>query len=113
MEHGLHVLVRFDIDQTSARIEVSGCVTDAGCGSLFPVIDRTCSMTGDLPVTVDLSRAGHIDTPALERLQQFCATQSPQETGHGESEIRVSVTAPAVLPDCRPLDTEQAQVAAA
>lgn len=108
MEYGLHVLVRLDIDQTSACIEVRGCLTVAGCVSLSNVIGRTRSLTRGLPVTIDLSSADYIEEAALTHVRKLCAGQTQDEAAAGhDAEAPLSVIAPAVLPACPYQDRDQ------
>ncbi|WP_155852634.1 hypothetical protein [Arthrobacter sp. H14] len=96
MDHKLRVLVRLDIDSTSAVVNVTGCLTGNNCKALFPVIRRAGAFAGGLAVAVDLSEAEHIDGPGLERLRQFCTGELNGEPAPEE----VAVIAPAGLPQC-------------
>ncbi len=98
MEHQLKVVVRLDIDQNSARLDVTGCLTDANYKALFPIIRRAASLVNGLGVVVDLKHARHIDSDGLARLTEHCAgisASEPKET--------VSVDVPAVRPECHAL----------
>lgn len=98
MDHKLRVIVRLDIDATSVFLEVNGCLTDKSCHALLPVIRRAGSLIQGLNVVVDLSRARHIDTSALEILNHL--NYSSNQGAETASMQGVSVSAPAVLPEC-------------
>lgn len=115
MKHQLRVLVRIDIDRSSATVEVCGCLTEESCHALFPLLCRIHEMTGGSPLSVDLSYAQHIERPGLDLLQQF-------STGKPVASIRqdvrfagvLAITAPANLPRCMAADVcrDQLEVAA-
>ena len=98
MNHKLHVLVRLGLDPQSASLIINGCLTDAGFPALFAVIRRTQSLVPGLAVTVDLSRAKHIDAAALVQLQHVnpeAATLTRQGTrGSDARPGRVTVIVP-------------------
>lgn len=80
-------------------MEASGCLTEDSCRSLFPVIRKAMGLAGGGTVTVDLSRARHIEQSALDFLTLFAMQQAdPSLSGQ---EALLAVTAPEVLPACR------------
>lgn len=107
MEHQLRVLVRLDIDQSSARLEVTGCLTGTNYRALIPIIRRAGSLVSGLGVIVDLNRARHIEDDGLNNLNQYCA-----ELSDGEDGTRVVVAVPANLPECPALVRGRQAVAA-
>ncbi|MBG0740464.1 hypothetical protein IV500_13845 [Paeniglutamicibacter antarcticus] len=102
MDHKLRVIVRLDIEATSAVLEVNGCLTDKSCRALLPIIRRAGSLIQGLNVVVDLSLARHIDASALDILYHL--NDGPDVDADlapfGGSNPHVSVSAPAVLPEC-------------
>lgn len=101
MDHKLKVLVRLDIENRSASLEITGCLTEASCGALLPLIRRTRNFAGGLAVTVDLSSARHIDDAALERLEQTTrALLADPHVARSGAECAVSVRAPKAVPTC-------------
>jgi hypothetical protein len=60
VDHKIRVLVRLDVDTTSAYLEVAGCLTPLSCQALFPILDRVSGLLPNLYVTVDLHGAAHI-----------------------------------------------------
>jgi hypothetical protein len=87
VDHKLQAVVRLDVTSTGAVIEITGCLTDGGAGSLGALIRRTEALSGGMPVIVDLTRAGHIDSTALELLHQY-------------DDPALAVLAPPELPRC-------------
>jgi hypothetical protein len=92
-------------------VDVAGCLTEDSCRSLFPVIRRALGLAGGGSVTVDLSRARHIEPSALDFLNLFAMQQAggpaqtaPDQTGSDQAglDALLSVNAPDVLPDCAP-----------
>lgn len=85
-------------------MEVAGCLTEDSCRSLLPVIRRALGLAGGGSVSVDLSRARHIEQSALDFLNLFAMQQAdgpaqaaPDQTGPA---ALLSVNAPDVLPHC-------------
>lgn len=102
MDHELRVLVRLDIDATSAVLEVNGCLTEKSCQALLPVIRRAGSLIPGLDVIVDLSHARYIEASALDILHQLNPAPGaviPRAAIDGRQTF-VHITAPAVLPIC-------------
>lgn len=68
MDHKLQLVVGFDADLKSARIDVRGCLTAASCQALLCVLKRAHSLAADVSVTLDLRDARHVEVEALEML---------------------------------------------
>lgn len=105
MKHTLRILVRMDLDPSSAVLEVEGCVTAEGCPSVTSVLARTLLLADCEEVLIDLRRAKHIEPAAADYLQRI----DPRTIVEGGVPVptRVGVLRPRVLPDC-PLEAEQA-----
>ena len=104
MEHKLRVLVRLDLDPTSAVLEVTGCLTVDSCHALPPLIRRTASLVGGHLVTVDLTPAKHIERDAVSYLEGVA--------GGGRDVItELRIQCPEKLPDCPSLRLLPAGVA--
>jgi ABC-type transporter Mla MlaB component len=87
MDHKLRITVRLEMDSPTTVLVLTGCLTAESCLALFPIIGRAASLIGRQSVTVDLSRARHIEAAALTMLQN--------------SQFQLlTVNVPAVLPDC-------------
>jgi hypothetical protein len=96
-------------------VDVAGCLTEDSCRSLFPVIRRALGLAGGGSVTVDLSRARHIEQSALDFLNLFAMQQAG---GHAQAgadqaglDALLSVIAPDLLPDCAPAGAGQSRTA--
>ncbi|HXD29435.1 MAG TPA: hypothetical protein VN621_11835 [Arthrobacter sp.] len=105
MDHKLQVLVKLNIDSTSAVLDVGGCLTRGSCQALFPIIRRTASLAHGLEVTVDLSAVDHIDEDGLWLLRDFGAGKFMDSTspdGRGFGGVR-DIVVPEHLPECEAL----------
>jgi hypothetical protein len=67
MDPKLRVVVRLDIDQESAQIEVRGHVTTRNLVALYSLVRRTSSLASGLGVTINLQHA-RVEAAALEEL---------------------------------------------
>ena len=85
--HVLRVLVRIDTQVGVACVEVRGCLTAGTYDLLAEILTRTGALGA--AVRVNLLRAGHVDSDALQELRN--------RAGPGPVEI----LAPPVLPGCR------------
>lgn len=90
MEHKLHVLVRLDADLAAAVLQVSGCLTAESCQALPNIIQKAAALLHRDRITVDLTRARHIEREAVAFLRSG--------TGFGKSELFVKC--PDLLPQC-------------
>lgn len=93
VEHRPRVLVRLDIDRTSAVIQVRGCLTETRCKGLIALTRRTGDLAEDIAIRVDLSEADHVDSGVLTLLEAF----RDEFAGAGPS---LGVVAPVTLPQC-------------
>lgn len=101
MDHKLKVLVRLDIQNSSAAVEITGCLTEASCGALLAVIRRTRNFAGGLAVTVNLRSARHVEDAALARLEQTTrALLSDLRMARSGAECAVSIQVPEAVPIC-------------
>ncbi|MCY0903788.1 hypothetical protein OS914_02500 [Arthrobacter sp. H14-L1] len=73
MDHKLGVTVRMTIAPPAVTIDVRGCLTLSGVNALLPIVRRAGRIIDGPEITVDISAAQHIDTPALKYLT-FLAT---------------------------------------
>lgn len=73
MDHKLRVLVRLDIDCTSAVLVVSGCLTVHNCASLVSLVVRALALVDGLRVVVNIRNAMHIESAAVGVLTQVIA----------------------------------------
>ncbi|MCC3281641.1 hypothetical protein [Arthrobacter caoxuetaonis] len=96
MEHSLRVLVRIDTKSSTACVEVRGCLAAETCLDLFDILRNTASLGAH--VTVNLSKAHHLDASALDELLVLAdkIPSVPLGTGH----TTVSIQLPARLPAC-------------
>ncbi|WP_146364081.1 hypothetical protein [Arthrobacter yangruifuii] len=90
MDHKLRVLVRLDVDPSSAVLEVTGCLTADSWGTLAPLIRKTTALVGGQRITVDLTSAQHIEGSALSSLRDSAAGR--------DFELRIQ--SPEFLPEC-------------
>lgn len=90
MEHKLHVLVQLDADPAEAVLQVSGCLTAESCQALPPIVQKAAALLHGNRITVDLTRARHIEREAVALLRSG--------TGFGKSELVVKC--PDLLPQC-------------
>jgi anti-anti-sigma regulatory factor len=70
MEHKLFVLVRLDIDRSSAVLAVNGCLTLESYRALLPIVRRASALIDGLNVIVDLRNAIHVDDAAAVALAE-------------------------------------------
>ena len=110
MDHKLRVLVRLDIDRTSAVIEVSGCLTADSCTALLPLFHRMERLAHGMVITVDLSDAQHIERRGLEVLERFGAGEEVGAAQPGPFTGTLAVAAPADLPQCSALSIGRARL---
>ena len=101
VEHKLGVLVRLDLDPTSAVLEVTGCLTADSCHALPPLIRRTAALLGAPAITVDLMPAKHIERDAVSYLERVAGA-------HRETVSELRIRCPKKLPDCPALRWSQA-----
>lgn len=94
MDHKLRVLIRIDIDQTSAVLVVHGCLTETNYQALLVLARRAQSLTVGLAVAVDLTGAKHVDAFAVDQLRHGIPADASQRHGY------IDVMAPIVLPQC-------------
>ncbi|MCC9175743.1 hypothetical protein [Arthrobacter sp. zg-Y179] len=90
MDHKLRVLVRLDVDPSSAVLEVTGCLTADSWGSLTPLIRKTAALVRGHRITVDLTAAQHIERAALPLLRENVAGR----------DIDLRIECPDILPEC-------------
>ncbi|MCQ1951246.1 hypothetical protein NNX28_15105 [Arthrobacter sp. zg-Y859] len=90
MDHKLRVLVRLDVDPSSAVLEVTGCLTADSWRSLAPVIRKTAALVRGHRIAVDLTTAQHIERAALPLLRGNVAGR----------DIDLRIACPEVLPEC-------------
>ena len=95
MEHKLRILIRLDIDRSSAVLAVNGCLTVDSYKALLPVIRRASALVDGLRVIVDLRNAVHVEAAAVEALNDRVS----DEYRHHEVGM-VTVQYPGVFPAC-------------
>jgi hypothetical protein len=104
VDHKIRVLVRLDVDTTSAHLEVAGCLTPLSCQALFPILDRVRGLTPDLCITVDLNGASHIEDAAMALLQATTGAvlYTAARPGGSASLVpgKVRILAPSEWPSC-------------
>lgn len=111
MNHKLQVVAKVDVNLEFIELRVTGCLTAGGSAALLPLIRRAASMVGGRSVIVNLTSARHIDSDALDVLQDARSLQlgnSTAATGfsiplallHGNSLIDFRIAAPDHLPEC-------------
>jgi len=66
----LSVVVRVDLDGSQIQIAATGHVTVSSLQALYPIVQRTSSLSRGLGVEVDLSQA-LVEPDALEQLQGY------------------------------------------
>jgi anti-anti-sigma regulatory factor len=76
MNYKLRALIKIDLEDRSAGIHVTGCFTSTNYRALVPVIRRAYALPGHPEVTVDISRAKHVDPSAAALLEAACAALS-------------------------------------
>lgn len=69
MTHKLSVTVQIDLDGKAIRVLVTGCLTAASQRGLQPLIRRARTLTPGIHVTVDCTRAQHVDPAGVELLR--------------------------------------------
>ena len=69
MTHKLCVTVQIDLDGKTLRVLVTGCLTAASQRALHPLIRRARALTTGIHVTVDCTRAHHVDPTGVELLR--------------------------------------------
>jgi hypothetical protein len=95
MEHKLRILIRLDIDRSSAVLAVNGCLTVESYKALLPVIRRASALVGGLRVIVDLRNALHVEAAAADALNDSVSN----EYRHHDVGM-VTVQYPGVFPSC-------------
>jgi hypothetical protein len=60
VDHKLQAVVRLDVTSTGAVIEITGCLTDGGAGSLGALIRRTEALS-----SLPLDHAGGVATAGM------------------------------------------------
>lgn len=88
MEHKLRVLVRLDVDPSSAVLEVSGCLTADTWQTLEPL--KASSLVHGQRITLDLGTAQHVEAAAVSLLQKSDAVAAHN----------VRIICPGTLPAC-------------
>lgn len=68
----LSVVVRVDLEGAQIQIAATGHVTTSSLQALYPIIQRTSSLSRGLGVEVDLSQA-LVEPDALEQLQGYAS----------------------------------------
>lgn len=95
MNPKLRVLVRLDLDCTSARIEAHGYVTTRSVEALYVVARRTNSLMPGLALVIDVTHAW-VEPEALERLHACSDTgHLPAHIDPLQSACRLSILDPA------------------
>ncbi|MCC3267216.1 hypothetical protein [Arthrobacter gengyunqii] len=90
MDHKLRVLVRLDADPADAVLHVSGCLTADSCRALPPLVREAAALVDGNRITVDLTKARHIEREAVAFLRSG--------TDFGKSGLMVKCPDP--LPQC-------------
>ncbi len=100
MNHKLRVLIRLDIDRTSATLSVTGCLTESSAPALFPLIRRAGAMIKGPKIIVELDQAKHVDQAGIDLLKKFAADPTLSRCAHA-----INISVPAALPLCPALQS--------
>lgn len=94
MTDKLRVLVRVDLDCAKARVAAQGHVTSKSVHGLYDVMKRANSLTADMALELDVTRAW-IEPDALEELRACSQSHHlPAHVDPFQSEYRLSILAP-------------------
>jgi hypothetical protein len=88
------VLVRVDLDCAIAQVAAQGHVTSKSVHGLYDVMKRANSLTADLTLELDMTRA-RIEPDALEELRTCSRSHHlPAHVDPLQSDYRLSILAP-------------------
>jgi hypothetical protein len=90
----LRVLVRVDLDCAKAQVTAQGHVTSQSVHGLYDVMKRANSLTADMTLEIDVTRA-HIEPDALEELRACSRSHHlPARVDPFQADYRLSILAP-------------------
>jgi len=90
----LRVLVRVDLDCAKAQVSAQGHVTSKSVHGLYGVMKRANSLTADMTLELDMTRA-RIEPDALEELRTCSRSHHlPADVDPLQSHYRLSILAP-------------------
>ncbi|MCP9002095.1 hypothetical protein NFC73_20555 [Pseudarthrobacter sp. RMG13] len=94
MTDKLRVLVRVDLDCAKAQVAAQGHVTSHSVHGLYDVMKRANSLTADMTLEIDVTRA-HIEPDALEELRACSRSHHlPARVDPFQADYRLSILAP-------------------
>ncbi|WP_422114970.1 hypothetical protein [Brachybacterium sp. UNK5269] len=95
MNHHLSVTVRVDLDLSTVRLAVTGCLTEDSYPSLLALTLRARSLTPSGQITVDLTGSSHVEATGLNLLR--AAVDHDEDDSNGRPVLFV---VPEPLPFC-------------